>query len=190
MRDIDIATLNLRMCEFALARLAAIGEPACGLANYYTYLAQRGRMLRSEEIAIAEYVDRVVPKDKSILELCAGAAQLGHLLSLIGYPVSAVEIDRPRYDFALALGSHVRSSCDVLLGGWQDLNLSRWHLLVTINAVSSHVFPADTNWLVAHAQRGGEFIIRPRQFGVGIAVDIPGLHATQVLDDVYHYRAA
>lgn len=189
MADVDVADLNRRMCEFALARLEARGEERSGLYNYYARLAEAGRMLRSEEVAIAEFMDRMIPRHISVLELCAGAAQLGHLLALMGYPVSAVEIDAPRYELAVDLGVHVGSSCRVLLGGWQALRLSRWQLLVTINAVTSHIFPADTKWLEEHARRGGEFIIRPRQFGAGIDVEIPGLKATKVFDDIYHYRA-
>lgn len=183
----NIASLNLRMCAFAVARLDAMGEHASGLSNYYARLAQRGAMLRPEEIAVAEYIDRTVPKDRPILELCAGAAQLGHLLSVMGHAVTAVEIDPRRHAFAVALGAHIGSTCTVLRRGWQGLKLSRWSLLVTLNAVSSHIFPADTKWLVDYAQGGGEFIIRPRQFGAGIAVEIPGLTATQVFEDVYHY---
>jgi hypothetical protein len=188
---IDIANLNLRMCEFALARLHARGESDSGLYNYYSHLAQKGTMLRPEEIAVAEYVDRAVPKHKSILELCAGAAQLGHLLSLLGYPASAVEIDQRRYELAVDLGAHVGSKCTVSLGGWQSLKLGNWQLLVTLNAATNHISPTDVEWLGEHARRGGEFIIRPRQFGAaGVAVEIPELQTTKVTDDVYHYRAA
>lgn len=184
-----IDDLNRRMCEFALARQSAMGN-ASGLRNYYTRLAESGRMLRPEEIAIAEYIERTLPKHRPILELCAGAAQLGHLLSLMGYQVSAAEIDPLRHAFAVELGAHVGSTCRVLLGGWQSLELAKWHLLVTLNAVTSHVAPADTEWLCAHARDGGEAIIRPCQFGAGVAVEIPGLQATRVFEDIYHYRAA
>ena len=187
---IDVAKLNLRMCEFALARLGARGESGSGLYNYYSHLARRGTMLRPEEIAVVRYVGRVVPKHKSILELCAGAAQLGHLLSLTGYSVSAVEIDPLRHAFAVDLGAHVGTRCTVLLDGWQNLRLADWSLLVTLNAVTSRIFPADTGWLREYASGGGEFIIRPRQFGAGIPVEIHGLEATPVTEDVYHYRAA
>lgn len=178
--------LNLRMCEFAIARRAEMGERESGLFNYYTVLSTNGRMLRPEEMAVAEYIDRIRPA--SILELAAGAAQLGHLLSLRGHTVSAVEIDPHRYRFAVALGEHVGSRCSVILGGWQSLPHANWKLLVTLNAASSHIFPTDTKWLVDYANGGGEFIIRPRQFGAGIPVEIPGLLATQVHEDVYHYR--
>lgn len=184
---ISVDELNQRMCAFALARLASLGERDGGLYNYYSYLARNGTMLRPEEIAVAEYIARIQPT--SILELAAGAAQLGHLLALQGHVVSAVEIDRLRYDFARALGEHVDSDCTLILGGWQDQQLANYGLLVTLNAASSQIFPTDTRWLVDYATRGGEFIIRPRQFGAGIPVEIPGLHATQVFDDVYHYRA-
>ncbi|MGE0205995.1 MAG: hypothetical protein AB7P60_20595 [Hyphomicrobiaceae bacterium] len=180
--------LNLQMCEFALARLAEMGERKGGLYNYYAVLSKAGRMLRPEEIAVAEYISRVMP-EKTILELCSGAAQLGHLLSLQGRTVSAIEIDPLRHAFAVALGAHVSSKCSLVLGGWQSMKLSDYGLLVTLNAATSHIFPADTQWLVDYARGGGEFIIRPRQFGAGIPVEIPGLEATQVFEDVYHYRA-
>lgn len=185
---IDIADLNRRMCEFALARLDAMGEQASGLSNYYARLAEHGTMLRPEEVAVAEYIERTTQKQMPILELCAGAAQLGHLLSLMGYSVSAVEIDERRHAFAIALGAHVGSRCTVVPGRWQDLRLSDWRVLVTINAVTSHISPTDTNPLRWHALQGGDLIIRPRQFGAGIAADIPGLNATKVTEDVYHYR--
>ncbi len=179
--------MNDKMCAFALSRLAAMGEREGGLYNYYSVLARSGRMLRDEELAIAEYIDRVRPA--SVLELAAGAAQLGHLLALRGHRVAAVEIDPLRHAFAVALGIHLGSSCAVILGGWQEQRLSDYKLLVTLNAASSHIFPSDTKWLVDYARGGGEFIIRPRQFGSpGIPVEIPGLVATQVHDDVYHYR--
>lgn len=181
----DVRDLNRRMCEFALARREEMGERNGGLNNYYTVLSRSGRMLRPEEIAVAEFIDRVRPS--SVLEIAAGAAQLGHLLSLRGHVVSAVEIDRLRYDFAQALGTHVGSACSVLLGEWQSLQLSDWKMLVTLNAASSHIFPSDTKWLVDYARGGGEFIIRPRQFGAGIPVEIPGLRATIVHEDIYHY---
>lgn len=180
--------LNQKMCTFALARLEAMGPSHGGLENYYTHLARRGSMLREEERAIAEYIDRDI-KPANILELCAGAAQLGHLLSLMGHRVTAVEIDKPRHAFAVALGEHLGSTCEVLLSPWQKLNLPAWRLLVTLNAASSHVFPSDTKWLVDYARGGGQFIIRPRQFGPGIDVMIPGLRATQIHKDVYHYAA-
>lgn len=187
--EVDVDSLNRRMCEFASARLEAMGPDAGGFYNYYTHLAQRGTMLRPEEIAVAEYVDRVFPRDRPALELCAGAAQLGHLLALAGRPVSAVEIDPKRHKFAVELGAHVGSACELVLGRWQDLALNSWHLLVTINAATTQIVPADADWLRAHAKSGGEFIIRPRQFGAaGIPVGIPGLAATQVHDDIYHYR--
>lgn len=183
-----VTEINARMCEFALARLATMGERDGGLYNYYTVLSRAGRMLRPEEIAIAEYIDRVRPS--SVLELAAGAAQLGHLLALRGHRVSAVELDPLRHAFAVALGAHVGSDCTILLGGWQEQKLSSYRMLVTLNAASTHIFPSDTKWLIDYARDGGEFIIRPRQFGSsGIPVEIPGLEGTQVHDDVFHYRA-
>lgn len=164
-----------------------MGEDASGLFNYYARRVEKSVMLKPEEIAVSEYVERTVPKDKSILELAAGAAQLGHLLSLMGYQTAAVEIDPQRYEFAVALGEHVGSSCSIKMAGWQSLKLSRWNLLVTLNAASSHIFPGDTRWLVEYARGGGEFIIRPRQFGTGIPVEIPGMRATLVHEDIYHY---
>ncbi len=180
--------LNQTMCAFAQARLAAMGEREGGLYNYYARLSESGRMLRPEEMAVAEYIDRLRPE--SVLELAAGAAQLGHLLALRGHRVAAVEIDPLRHAFALALGAHLGSECAVILGGWQEQRLFDYKLLVTLNAASSHIFPSDTKWLVDYAAQGGEFIIRPRQFGSpGIPVEIPGLVATQVHEDVFHYRA-
>lgn len=185
-----IADLNRKMCEFAMSRLDAMGERQSGLSNYYAHLARRGSMLRPEEIAVAEYIASTVPLGASILELCAGAAQLGHLLSLSGYQVSAAEIDPLRCAFAVALGAHVGSACTVMPGAWQRLRLSNWKLIVTINAVTSHIRRDDTECLMEYARAGGEFIIRPRQFGAGIAVEIPGLQATEVFEDVHHYRRA
>lgn len=180
--------LNLRMCEFALARLAEMGERKGGLYNYYSVLAQGGRILRDEELAVAEYISKARPD--SVLEIAAGAAQLGHLLSLIGIQTSACENDKLRHDFARALGEHVGSACEIVLSDWQSLTLSKWKMLVTLNAASSFIFPSDTKWLVDYARGGGEFIIRPRQFGKsGIPVEIPGLEATQVFEDVYHYHS-
>lgn len=184
-----IEDLNRRMCTFALARHQAMGEHESGLFNYYTALAKAGRMLRPEEIAVAEYISIVRPA--SVLELAAGAAQLGHLLALRGHRVAAVEIDPLRHAFAVALGAHVGSSCSVILGGWQEQKISDYAMLVTLNAASSHIFPSDTRWLIDYARGGGEFIIRPRQFGAhGISVEIPGLHATKVHDDIFHYCAS
>lgn len=184
---IDIQELNRRMCEFALARRDAMGEEPGGLSNYYGRLAESGRMLRPEEIAVAQYIERTVPKDAPILEVCAGAAQLGHLLSLMGYRVWAVEIDSLRYNFAVALGAHIGSTCAVQLRSWQKLHLPVWRLLVTLNAVTSHIAPADSKRICDHALQGGDVIIRPRQFGAGIPVEIPGLKATPITEDVYHY---
>lgn len=184
---IDIAELNRRMCDFATDRLKAMGEDAGGLYNYYARLAAHGTMLRPEEIAVAEYIERTVPRHMPILELCAGAAQLGHLLSLMGYRVSAVEIDERRHAFAVAIGAHVGSTCAVVPGRWQDLRLSDWRTLVTINAVTSHISPIDTNRIRWHALQGGDLIIRPRQFGDGISAELPGLRAMRVTEDVYHY---
>jgi hypothetical protein len=182
-----VTEINRRMCEFALARLASMGERDGGLYNYYTVLSRAGRMLRPEEIAVAEYIDRVRPS--SVLELAAGAAQLGHLLALRGHKASAVELDPLRHALAVALGAHLGSSCALVLGGWQEQALSSYGMLVTLNAASRHIFPSDTKWLVDYARGGGEFIIRPRQFGSpGIPVEIPGLEATQVHEDVFHYR--
>lgn len=184
-----VSDLNKRMCEFALARLASMGERDGGLYNYYTVLSRAGRMLRPEEIAVADYIDRVRPS--SVLELAAGAAQLGHLLALRGHETSAVELDPLRHAFACALGEHLGSSCTVVLGSWQSMRLADYRMLVTLNAASTHIFPSDTKWLVDYARGGGEFIIRPRQFGSpGIPVEIPGLDATKVHDDVFHYRAS
>jgi hypothetical protein len=188
--EVDVASLNTKMCEFTLARLEAMGPDLSGIYNYYLHRARRYSMLAPDEVAVASYIESELP-NKNILELCAGAAQLGHLLSLMGHSTSAVEMDQRRYDFAVALGAHVGSQCDVLFGGWQDLTLSNWQLLVTINAAGSFVFPTDVGWLSEFASSGGEFIIRPRQFGkAGIATEIPGLNSTRVFSDVYHYRAA
>lgn len=186
---LDIARLNLKMCDYAVARLNAMGRDPGGLYNYYDHLAHNGTMLRPEELAVAEYIERTVPQDKAILELCAGAAQLGHLLSLMGRRVSAAEIDPRRHAFAADLGAYLGSRCEVLPGQWQRFRLDSWHLLVTINAVTTFTAAADVVLLVEHARHGGEFIIRPRQFGPGIPAEIAGLHATQVFEDVYHYRA-
>lgn len=185
-----IEDLNRRMCEFALSRLSNMGERESGLYNYYTVLAQSGRMLRPEEIAVAEYISGLSARPASILELAAGAAQLGHLLSLQGHSAAAVENDPLRRDFAVALGAHVGSQCSIILSDWQALDLSKWKMLVTLNAASSFIFPSDTKWLVDYARSGGEFIIRPRQFGkAGIPVEIPGLRSTLVHEDIYHYAA-
>lgn len=180
--------LNQQMCAFALARLDAMGERDGGLYNYYIRLASNGTMLRDEEHAVAAYIERIAPP--SILELAAGAAQLGHMLSLAGYATAASEIDPRRAAFARALGEHVGSKCDVLFGRWQGLPLSKWNLLVTLNAASSMISPADVRLIREHVLGGGQVIIRPRQFGaVGVDADIQGLKATKVLDDVYHYTA-
>lgn len=183
----NITDLNQRMCDFALARRTSMGEREGGLYNYYTVLATAGRMLRPEEIAVADYIDRVRPS--SVLELAAGAAQLGHLLALRGHRTSAVELDPLRHAFAVALGRHVGSDCAIVLGGWQSMKLSDFGMLVTLNAASNHIFPSDTKWLVDYARAGGEFIIRPRQFGAGIPIEIPGLERALVHEDIFHYAA-
>jgi hypothetical protein len=186
---IDIPALNARMCEIALERLETMGEEGGGLFNYYSHLARRGTMLRAEEIAVAEYIDRTVIKGTPIMELCAGAAQLSHLLDRMDHPTYAVEIDKRRHAFAVALGKRLGSCCNVILDSWQNIELSKYGLLVTLNAATTHIFPDDSRWLIEYAKGGGEFIIRPRQFGkAGIPVEIPGLQSTKVFEDVYHYR--
>lgn len=186
----NVDALNQRMCDFALARLDAMGEEKSGLYNYYAHLARRGYILRPEEIAVAAYIERTMPRDAPILELCAGAAQLGHLLALDGYTVSAVEVDRLRVAFATDLGAHLGSTCAILSAYWQTLQLARWRLLVTINAYTSMIVPQDVELIRGYVLGGGHVILRPRQFGHGIAAAIPGLVATEVFGDVYHYRAA
>jgi len=176
--------VNQRMCEFALARLAAMGESESGLYNYYARRAERGAMLGPEEVAIADHIEG---RGLSVLELCAGAAQLGHLLSLRGHAVTAIDIDRRRCAFATALGSYIGSTCAIVHGRWQDRGIDGWELIVTLNAIGSHMSSADSDALIEYAKRGGEFIIQPSKFGSGIPIEIPGLRATQVYGDVYHY---
>lgn len=171
--------LNASMVEFARDRLARLGKHESGLYGYYAHLASKGTMLRPEEYAVADYVDAV--SSGPILEICAGAAQLGHLLATRGHDVTAVEIDPRRHAFAVDLGQHLGSTCKVIRGRWQDMSIGDYGLIVTINAISSMVAAEDIT-LLAHS----EIILRPRQFGSGLS-DV-GRAARQVHGDIYHYR--
>lgn len=131
----SIEELNIAICEFLRKRRRDMGVIGGGLFNYYDAKLKNNTALGALDIAIILAVIERYPYRAKIHEMACGMAQIGHVLALNGYDVTASEIMPKRYEAALALGAELKSPCTIVQGDSLSLDIDV-DVVVIGNAVS------------------------------------------------------
>lgn len=161
----QVNTVNDKMVAFFEERLAKMGALDGGLYHYYKDMARRKKIIKDEDAYLIEYINSNFDKGTRIHEIACGAAQLGNALSLLEFKVIATEIDRRRYELALALKKHMRSRCRILNENSFEAKIDA-DLVVTRNAVASTVdISKSVDWFKKMLNRGAAVIINPGLYG-------------------------
>jgi len=157
--------INKIVLGYFKTRYNDLGKNQSGMYNYYHELMSNGNILREEDYYIACYIKENYDAEDVIHEMACGAAQLGHLLSLIGFKnVIATEMDKKRYKLAAGLGKILSSDC--IIKNENSFNQdTTYDLVVTNNAVSSTTTFADAKeYFQKVLKSGGNIIINPNIF--------------------------
>lgn len=158
------SALNAKALAFCRKRIASGGDH--GLGNYYLARVTSNSLWCHTDKRLVRYVRNAFPRGTSVLEICAGGAQVSHALALAGFVAHACELTDARADFARELGKALGSSAFVIQSHWQLLPASKYELVFTNNAVSSHVsIEEDHESFEQILQAGNDVILKPSLYG-------------------------
>lgn len=164
MIDIKIDLLNLQMTNFLRSRYIKLGRLKGGLYRYYECMLNPRGVLREGERCVIQYIAENFRSGARIHEMMAGAAQLGHALSLMGYDVTASERDHNRYCLAVELGKYVESNCEVRNRDFTTVE-GDFDILVAVNAVASLDVKKAIEYMDSAIECSGTLIFNPDLFG-------------------------
>lgn len=153
------------MLVFFKDRLASLGIDKGGLNNYYAERIAKGSVLGKFDFYLIEEIKKRYASGTFIHEMACGAAQLGHVLSFLGYKVIASECDNLRFKLAGELGEYLGSSCVVVKGDSFEIKTNA-RVYLTVNAVSSHVnIKNNIGYIRSKLTEGSDLMINADLYG-------------------------
>ena len=139
-----------------------------GLYNYYKKRIQNKEILNIDDKTVIDYFLKNVDKNSKILEIAAGIGQVSHYLNINGYTnVTINECDAKRFNLAVLINKSLNNKCQIVNNKYQELQLSKYDYIFTINAVSSHVgIESDFPIIKKALDNGSKVILKEKFFGI------------------------
>ncbi len=161
-----ISDVSNRIIEMSKKRLDALGDVESGLSNYYIARVKNGNVFSADDLSMIAYVLENFKPGDAISEVAAGAGQVSHALSVLGYKdINLFEYDRNRSQYAQAIKHELNTTCRVLTGDFRLHDVNPCALIFSVNAVASSLGEQDLDFYVNAMKMGSKIVFKEDYYG-------------------------
>jgi hypothetical protein len=138
-----------------------------GMYNYYQSRLKNDCFFNEDDELIINYFQNNVNKNNKIIEIAAGIGQVSHYLNNNNFNnITINEYDNKRFNLAKFINNKLKNNCLFINDKYQNINLSNYDYIFTMNAVSSHMNnTTGINVLKNAINNGAKLIIKEGYFG-------------------------
>ncbi len=156
-----------------------------GMYNYYQSRLNSDCFFNDDDISIINFFKNNIDNNKKIIEIAAGIGQVSHYLNKNNFNnITINEYDIKRFNLAKLINDKINNKCLLINDKYQNIKLSNYDYIFTMNAVSNHMNNnIGINLLKKALDKGSKVIMKEGYFGA-----IDDTTVSDILKAEYNYE--